>query len=291
MDKTQDGNFTLISVLLRGGETVEVKIEATINTSRIVEETIENVIVVSPEHGSTCQSNTVVLNIESTIQNGKVDEEDGENPEEPEVGPELPNDENSGFEDPGYDKVNPDEPQNPSDKPTDNPTDDPSDKPQDPSENPDDEEKPNDRPTPKPPEEKPKHTISGMVWVDKNENNLLDKDEAVKDVIVKVIDLNNQNTFLKDENGKEIEIRTNENGEYSIKDIPQGKYDVIFKYDTSIYELGNTTQIKDYIIETTKEKVAITNNINLITDALVDVQLLELKEFNLKIDTKRNKNN
>ena len=116
------------------------------------------------------------------------------------------------------------------------------------------------------------------------DDNLLDKDEAVKDVIVKVIDLNNQNTFLKDESGKDIEIRTNENGEYSIKDIPQGKYDIIFKYDANTYELGNNTKIKDYIIEATKEKVAITNNINLIADALVDVQLLELKEFNLKID-------
>lgn len=281
IDKTSDDNNILISFVLKSGETAEIRIDAAINTSRIIEETIENVIKVSPEHGSTYESNAISLNIESTIQNGKEDGEDVEKPEE--IGPESPDDENSGFKDPNYDKVNPEKPEDPSDNPSEKP-EDPSDIP---SENPGDEDPEENVPTPKPPEEKPeepKHTISGLVWVDKNENNLLDKDEAVKDVIVKVIDLNNHNTFLKDENGKEIEIKTNENGEYAIRDIPQGKYNVIFKYDTSIYELGNAIQIKDYIIEATKEKVAITNNINLMADALVDVQLLELKEFNLKID-------
>lgn len=277
IDETSNNNNVLFSFILKSGETAEIKIDATINTSKIVGETIENVIKVSPEHGSTYESNVIILNIESTIQNGQEDEENVENPEE--IGPELPDDENSGFEAPNFDKLDPEEPlekpQEPSEKP-ENPEDNPSDNPEDGEQE--------DKPTPEPPEEEPKHTISGIVWVDKNENNLLDKHEAVKDVIVKVIDLNNQNTFLKDESGKEIEIRTNENGEYLIKNIPQGKYDVIFKYDANIYELGNNTQIKDYIIEATKEKVAITNNINLITDALVDMQLLELKEFNLKID-------
>lgn len=273
VDKTSNDNNILFSFILKTGETVEIKIDATINTSRIVGETIENVIKVSPEHGSTYESNAIILNIESTIQNGQEDEENAENPEE--IGPKLPDDENSGFEDPDYNKADPEKPQEPSENP-ENPEDKPSDNPEDGEQE--------DKPTPETPKEEPKHTISGIVWVDKNENNLLDKDEAVKDVIVKVIDLNNQNTFLKDETGKDIEIRTNENGEYSIKNIPQGKYDVIFKYDTNIYELGNNSLIKDYIIEATKEKVAITNNINLIADALVDVQLLELKEFNLKID-------
>ena len=285
IDKTSDDDIILFSVSLNSGETIEVKIEATINTSKIVEEKIENVIVVSPENGSTRQSNAIVLNIESTIQNGPADEETVTPPEE--TGPTLPNDENSGFEDPNYDKVDPEVPSETPENPSDNPTDTPEDPEDEPAEKPGDEEPEENVPTPKPPveeQEEPKYTISGLVWVDRNQNNILDKDESLKDVTVKLIDLNNQNTFLKDESGKEIEIKTNDNGEYAIRDIPQGKYNVIFKYDTSIYELGDTTQIKDYIIETTKEKVAITNNIDLLSDALVDLRLFELTEFNLKID-------
>lgn len=285
IDKTSDDDIILFSVSLNSKETIEVKIEATINTSRIVEEKIENIIIVSPENGSTRQSNVIVLNIESTIQNGPVDDGTVTPPEE--TGPTLPNDENSGFEDPNYDKVDPEVPSETPNDPSDPPTDIPQEPSDNPSEQPEDEEPDENKPTPKPPEEEPKepkHTISGLVWVDKNQNNILDKDESLKDVIVKVIDLNNQNTFLKDGNGKEIEIKTNENGEYAIRDIPQGKYNVIFKYDTSIYELGDTTQIKDYIIESTKEKVAITNTINLMDDELIDLRLIELTEFDLKID-------
>lgn len=134
------------------------------------------------------------------------------------------------------------------------------------------------------------YNISGIAWIDKNKDGVKDNNERIENVTVKLIDLSNQNSFVKDSNGNEIEVKTNQNGEYKITGIAEGNYNVIFKYDTSKYELEENSNVKDYIInnansENTEEKVAITNSINLKENRTdVDLQLVELKKFDLKLD-------
>lgn len=150
-------------------------------------------------------------------------------------------------------------------------------------------DKPNIPDTPDNPDEpiipeKPTYSISGNIWSDTNKNGTKEENEAIKDVTVKIIDINNQNSFLKDKLGNEIEVKTNSNGEYKIEGILEGKYSVIFKYNTKVYELAKNTNVKDYIIESTNEKVAITNNIDLNSNQTINVQLKELSKFDMEID-------
>ena len=259
IDKTDAvANNALLTVVdLVEGETIHIEIEATVNTSKIVIDKIENTIFVQPFASEEVASNTITLTIESTIDNDDGNTSDYDKPGETNPGETNPGETDPGETDPG--ETNPGE-TNPGET---NPGEiDPEDK---------------------------NNTISGNIWVDKNGNNVKDNGESLKNVTVKIIDLNNQNTFLKDENGNEIEVKTNENGAYVIENIENGKYNIIFKYDTSLYELIENKDAKDYIIATTGEKVAITNNIVLDSDITVDLQLVELKEFNLKINKYINK--
>ena len=225
-------------------EKIIIQIQAIINISRITTDTIENVISVTNGQSEAVKSNSIIIDIESNIDNSTELEE---KPEEPE--PEEPVGPGGG-------------------KPSDNPEG------ENPGGNGQDEEKPKDN----------YYTIEGIAWVDKNKNNAKDTGELLENIIVKIIDLDNKNKFLKDESGKEIEIKTSKDGTYKIKNVPKGNYNIIFKYDTSIYEIEETTKIKNYIIETTKEKVAITNNIELNSNKTIDLKLSEITKFDLKLD-------
>ena len=85
-------------------------------------------------------------------------------------------------------------------------------------------------------------------------------------------------------NGVSPEVKTMVDGTYKIENIPKGNYSLIFKYDTTSYEIKTNANVKDYIIESTKQKVAITDNINLNSDQMIILQLEELTKFDLKID-------
>ena len=262
----QDKNYVNVVTDIKKGEKIKIIIEATVNTIKIVEEELKNVIQVVPlsTNGEKETSNEIIILVDSNIDTDTGMEQPEENPED-----DIPKNEEPEIEEP-------DDKEPEGGKPDDGEPDD--GKP--------DDEKPGDiDPDDKEPEDKKeKYTVSGYAWIDKNQNKIKDKEEVISDVLVKIIDLNNRNTFLKDKNGKEIEVRTGENGEYKIEGIPSGNYNVIFKYDTSLYEIKESAEIKNYIIESTKEKVAITSAIKLTSDKTVNLELFELTEFDLKID-------
>lgn len=208
-DKTEISKNGIIDIMVEvtPKETVTITIETTVNTSRIITKEVENVITVLLNGGEKVESNKVVIQIYSEIDNGNGENEEGT------------------------------------------------------------------------------YTISGLAWIDNNNNGIKDGNEGLSNIIVKIVDLNNKNSFLKDESGKEIEAKTNSNGEYKISRIPEGSYSIIFKYDTNKYELKENTSIKDYILIDNQEKVGITNNLELkenIKD--INLQLIQLKKFNLKLD-------
>ena len=122
--------------------------------------------------------------------------------------------------------------------------------------------------------------ISGIAWLDKNENNEKDtSDSTVPNMTVKLLDTTT-NQLLKDSKGQVIETKTNETGFYSLSNIPQGRYMVIFEYDTSKYGL----------VEYQKDGVSEENNSNVIAKQIeingankqvASTELIELSDKNV----------
>lgn len=165
--------------------------------------------------------------------------------------------------------------------------------PEDPTPNPDPEE-----PTPAPDPVSPsnnKITISGIAWIDENEDGKRTTDEKTYDnMTVMLYDYKN-NAFVK-ENGQNKKIQTDSNGEYKFDNLDKGLYIVVFLYDTNKYKL--TEYQKKDILEN-KNNDAITNSIEIdgqvvtagLTNTLtaeenlnnIDIGLIENKKFDLEL--------
>lgn len=134
--------------------------------------------------------------------------------------------------------------------------------------------------------------ISGQVWLDENKNGQRDENEK-KLQNIKVMLLNNLTGNLQKE-----AITTNEEGKYTFEEVPQGKYTVIFLYDTANY--SSTTYRKNgvdltlnsdaidtqIILDGTKKVTAITEEILLLDSNIynIDLGLVENPKFDLKLD-------
>lgn len=140
--------------------------------------------------------------------------------------------------------------------------------------------------------------ISGVAWLDKNENGEKDsKDTLLEGITVKLLNVAT-NTCLTDEEGKVIQTKTDSKGFYSLTGIPQGKYMVIFEYDTSKYGLveyekqnvseeNNSNVIsKEITIDGSSKTVGCTDSINIEDKniANINIGLKELKVFDMKLE-------
>ena len=160
------------------------------------------------------------------------DEEDPENPDPENPDPENPDPENPDPENP--DPENPD-PENP----------DP--------ENPDPENPDPDNPEPDNPSDEETYNVGGKVWLDENKNGeMQDEEEGVSDIHVYLIDTQT-GEIATDPNGDPIEAVTNAQGRYTLRDVENGTYLVVFDYDTSIYQL--TTYMQNNVQNSRNSKV------------------------------------
>ena len=147
-------------------------------------------------------------------------------------------------------------------------------------------------------DESERRIISGIAWFDQNENGQRDENEELLSGITVRL-LNTQtNTFQTDSNGKEITAVTNNQGFYSLSNIPQGSYIAIFEYDTSKYIL--TTYQKEgidtqYTSKAIDRRVTIQGDEKLVgaTEVIevssnnvsnINIGLKEAKIFDLKLD-------
>ena len=120
--------------------------------------------------------------------------------------------------------------------------------------NPDNPSTPND---PNTPTEEATREISGTAWLDVNQNGEKDEgDTVLSGIKVKAYDISTKE-YAKDTNGKVIEITTDENGKYELKNLKKGKYIVLFEYDADMYEL--TTYNKSGVEEANKSNVVLNN--------------------------------
>ena len=120
--------------------------------------------------------------------------------------------------------------------------------------NPDNPSTPDD---PNTPTEKTTKEISGIAWLDVNQNGEKDEgDTVLSGIKVKAYDISTKE-YAKDTNGKVIETTTDEDGKYELKNLKKGKYIVLFEYDADMYEL--TTYNKPGVEETNKSNVVLNN--------------------------------
>lgn len=79
------------------------------------------------------------------------------------------------------------------------------------------------------------YLISGNVWLDENENGKKDiNEELLNNIKVKLLD-SKTNKVIKNSQGKDIEVETDKNGFYTLENVKNGKYIVVFEYDTTKY--------------------------------------------------------
>lgn len=143
------------------------------------------------------------------------------------------------------------------------------------------------------------YKISGEVWLDSNQDGLKAVEEPrVKDVEVVIIDSKTLQIVKDGKTNQNKTTKTDENGFYSFKNIPDGEYIAIFIYNTQRYGIapvnekqGNETNNQDGVPSTITlngkdTMVAIAQNLKIAGGNLynIDLGLIENDVFDLKLD-------
>ena len=287
--------YTLITINtpLGANETATITISATV--AEILEYTeeieITNLVRLYNEYSIAEDEITHYIRIETEDPEDPTDPDNPEDPEDP-TDPDNP-------EDP-EDPTDPDNPENP-EEPTDpeNPEnpEDPTD-PENP-EDPDNPDNPEDPTNPDDPgeEEVTTYSLSGAIWLDEDEDGIKDGTETLlSDIEVSLLDLTN-NRIAQDSQGNEIKVVTDSEGRYTLSNIPEGSYIVIFGYDTDRYTVttyqvsgADSTQNSDGILKTIEvngesKTVAATDTIEISNNIEnIDLGLVEAKVFDLELN-------
>ncbi len=142
------------------------------------------------------------------------------------------------------------------------------------------------------------HMIAGVAWLDSNINGVKDEGEPLlADIKVKLLNVDT-NEIVKDANGTEIATTTNATGMYILQNVPNGKYIVIFEYDTTKY--GLTTYQVSGTPDGKNSKVVMNElNVNGVTTKVassdiitigdtdisnINIGLIKLENFDLKLE-------
>lgn len=146
------------------------------------------------------------------------------------------------------------------------------------------------------------YSISGTAWFDENEDGIKDeKEKLLKGILVKIKQINQNNVaeYLKDAEGNQVTVITDNQGKYEFKDLKSGKYIVEFEYNTKTYTLTPVTN-KDSVptAPTTSEGTTVkTDTLNLIGQNIENINIglvlnkkfdLELNKYITKITVKNN---
>ena len=132
--------------------------------------------------------------------------------------------------------------------------------------------------------------ISGIAWLDKNENGMRDESETLmKDVKATLV--NSETGYIKQS------VVTNSNGEYTFTGVTNGNYIIIFDYNTVLYTVTTyqkeniTSNVNSDVITTkieqdgTLRNGAVTGNIVVADGSIsnVDIGLVEAMKFDLSL--------
>lgn len=140
--------------------------------------------------------------------------------------------------------------------------------------------------------------INGIAWYDTNANGKKDENEnTLSGITVNLLNAET-NQLVKDKNGNAISATTSDNGTYVLSNIGNGKYIVVFNYDTKQYSLtkykvdgveeskNSNATMNDIVIDGANKKVASTDIIQINNNNISDINigLIKLQNFDLKLD-------
>lgn len=144
-----------------------------------------------------------------------------------------------------------------------------------------------------------KNKISGVAWEDTNKDGRRDSEEKLLSGIqVMLLDKTN-NVIVKDSNtGKEKIVTTGNDGKYTFDDIPNGKYIVIFLYDSSQYSVTSyqSSNVEDsvnsdatsmrIILNGEQKEAGVTDTIQISDNNArnIDIGLYLSEKFDLRLD-------
>lgn len=134
------------------------------------------------------------------------------------------------------------------------------------------------------------YTISGTAWLDANEDGKRDQEEEkLGDIDVKLVNLQTNSVTATE--------KTDEEGYYAFSKISEGKYLVVFGYDTEKYvptvyqadgvqdSQNSDVEIINTVMEGTEQRVAATDTLEIINSSKsnIDLGLVEAKTFDLEL--------
>lgn len=140
--------------------------------------------------------------------------------------------------------------------------------------------------------------ISGVAWIDENEDGKKDANEkTAQGITVKLLDVE-KNEFAKDLEGNILTTTTNSTGFYSFSKVKKGQYLVIFEYDNTQYGLtafekeGIDSEVNSNVINKTidingvQSKIATTEIINIDNNNIsnINIGLIIAKRYDLQLD-------
>lgn len=134
------------------------------------------------------------------------------------------------------------------------------------------------------------YKISGIAWLDKNENGMRDENETLMKNIKATL-VNSETGYIKQS------VVTNSNGEYTFTGVINGNYIIIFDYDTILYTVTTyqkenvTSNVNSDVITTKIEQDgvlrngAVTGNIVVADGSIsnIDIGLVEAMKFDLSL--------
>ena len=140
--------------------------------------------------------------------------------------------------------------------------------------------------------------ISGVAWYDENSDGKKDeKEQTISGVTINILNVET-NELVKDKAGNDLTAITGTNGTYMLSNLSDGKYIVIFNYDTAQYSL---TKYKVSGVDESINSNVMTNQLNINgedkevsgTDIIeltnknvadINIGLVKMKNFDLKLD-------
>lgn len=143
-----------------------------------------------------------------------------------------------------------------------------------------------------------KSSISGLVWLDVNKDGIRQSSEKLlSGVKVSLADAK-EGKFVQDENGKKLEVTTDDKGEYVFENLEKGKYIVVFAYDNTKFR-NTEYQAKKADIETNSDiittkidsrednvKYGLTDTLEIKDESIenIDAGLVENEIFDLSLN-------
>ncbi len=134
------------------------------------------------------------------------------------------------------------------------------------------------------------YTISGTAWLDANEDGRRDQEEEkLSNIDVKLVNLQTNSVIATE--------KTDEEGYYAFSKISEGKYLVVFGYDTEKYvptvyqadgvqdSQNSDVEIINTVMEGTEQRVAATDTLEIVNSSKsnIDLGLVEAKTFDLEL--------